>query len=148
MQMNRANLKPAILVSILLGLLFIGMQFVSTPAMPRAAASTVRMAQVIDPQVGAIVDRACRDCHSSGSSLPWYSHVAPVSWIVSKDVNDAREILDFSKWTDQPGERGLICAAVSSGNMPLASYTLIHQDAKLSKRDVDLLCQWAAGSGH
>ena len=105
------------------------------------------MAEVIDPQVGAILDRSCQDCHSSRTIWPWYSHVAPVSWVVSKHVSDGREIFDFSDWANQPhdeGERMLICDAVSDGRMPLPGYTLIHRNAKLSKEDVELICKWAA----
>jgi hypothetical protein len=107
------------------------------------------MAEVINPQVGAILDRSCQDCHSSRTTWPWYSHVAPVSWIVSKHVRAGREILDFSDWANQPpsgDERMLICDAVSDGRMPLAEYTLIHRNAKLSKRDVELICNWAAAA--
>jgi hypothetical protein len=104
------------------------------------------MAKVIDPQVGAILDRSCQDCHSTGTNWPWYSHVAPVSWIVSKHVSEGREMLDFSEWANQPqppDERAEICDAVSDGRMPLPAYTLIHRKAKLSKRDVELICDWA-----
>jgi hypothetical protein len=125
------------------------MQFVPTTATPKPLATTVRphMAEVINPQVGAILDRSCRDCHSSDTSWPWYSHVAPVSWIVSKHVSEGREILDFSEWANQPNsdsERMMICNAVSSGRMPLSEYTLIHRNAKLSTKDVELICSWAA----
>ena len=56
-------------------------------------------------------------------------------------------MLDFSEWANQPhsaDERMLICGAVSDGRMPLPEYTVIHRNAKLSKRDVDLICRWAA----
>ena len=59
------------------------------------------MAEVINPQVGAILDRSCQDCHSSRTTWPWYSRVAPVSWIVSKHVSEGREMLDF--WTSPNG---------------------------------------------
>jgi hypothetical protein len=136
---------------ILLGFIFLGMQFVSVAAMPKNSAPIgAPMAEVVNPQVGAILDRSCQDCHSNRTNWPWYSHVAPVSWIVSKHVSDGREMLDFSEWTDQPraeGERSLICDAVSSGSMPLASYTMIHRKARLSKHDVKLICDWAAATG-
>jgi|SRR5215469_2113718 len=135
-------------ILIFLGIVFLGMQFASTSTMPRTSAPTgIHMAGVVDPQVGAILDRSCQDCHSNRTNWPWYSHVAPVSWIVSKHVSEGREMLDFSAWTDQPhseSERTLICDAVSSGSMPLASYTMIHRNAKLSKQDVKLICDWAA----
>jgi hypothetical protein len=140
--------KLAKLTSILFALVFLGMQFVPTTARSKTSATTAtHMAEVINPQVGAILDRSCQDCHSSRTSWPWYSRVAPVSWIVSKHVSEGREMLDFSEWANQPhseDERMLICDAVSEGRMPLPEYTVIHRNAKLSKRDVELICGWAA----
>ena len=129
--------KLAKLTAILFAFVFLGMQFVPTVTTPKTSAT----------QVGAILDRSCQDCHSSRTTWPWYSHVAPVSWIVSKHVSAGREILDFSDWANQPhseDERMLICDAVSDGRMPLPGYTLIHRNAKLSKRDVESICNWAA----
>ena len=140
--------KLARLTSILFAFVFLGMQFVPTATMPKTSETTgIHMAQIVNPQVGAILDRSCQDCHSSHTTWPWYSRVAPMSWIVSKHVSAGREILDFSDWANQPpsgDERMLICDAVSDGRMPLPEYTLIHRNAKLSKRDVELICNWAA----
>ena len=140
--------KLAKLTSVLFAFVFLGMQFVPTAATPKTSAiAGARMAEVINPKVGAILDRSCQDCHSSRTSWPWYSHVAPVSWIVSKHVREGREMLDFSEWATQPyseDERMLICDAVSEGRMPPPEYTVIHRNAKLSQRDVELICGWAA----
>jgi len=141
--------RLAKLTLILLGFVFIAMQFVSTATPKTSAPTGVHLAEVIDPQVGAILDRSCQDCHSDRTNWPWYSRVAPVSWIVSKHVSEGREMLDFSAWADQPhseDERMLICDAVSSRSMPLASYTMIHRKAKISPLDVKLICDWAAAS--
>jgi len=140
--------RLAKLTLISLGFVFLGMQFVSTASTPKTPAPTgIHTAGVVDPRVGTILDRSCQDCHSNRTNWPWYSHVAPVSWIVSQHVREGREMLDFSAWTDRPhseSERMLICDAVSSGGMPLASYTMIHRTAKLSKLDIKLICDWAA----
>jgi hypothetical protein len=128
------------------------MQLVHTSVPPTVVASTAAATErkeVIEPQVHAILDRSCADCHSDRTNWPWYSHVAPVSWIISKHVTEARQMLDFSEWTARPVtpvERLLICNAVSNGRMPLPAYTAVHQDAKLSKLDVKTLCDWAAAS--
>jgi len=139
--------KLAKRTSILLAFVFLGMQFIPTATTPKPSATTgALMAEVINPQVGAIFDRSCQDCHSSRTTWPWYSRVAPMSWIVSKHVSAGREILDFSDWANQPHpaeERMLICDAVSDGRMPLPEYTLIHRNARLSKRDIELICNWA-----
>lgn len=143
--------RVAKLSLILLGFVFIGMQFVSTTAAPKTSELPGKnMAEVADPQVRAILERSCQDCHSDRTRWPWYSHIAPVSWIVSKHVSDGREMLDLSASTDQSqseSERALMCDAVSAGTMPLASYTMIHWKATLSRRDVKLICDWAAASG-
>jgi hypothetical protein len=124
------------------------MQFVPAATTPKTSATTAtHTAEVINPRVGVILDRSCQDCHSSRTTWPWYSRVAPVSWIVSKHVSEGREMLDFSEWANQPpsaDERMLICNAVSDGRMPLPEYTVMHRNAKLSKRDVELICGWAA----
>jgi len=143
---NKIIRKLARLIPILFGSVFIGMQFVPTPGVSKASTTRPNVVETINPQVGKILERSCQDCHSNRTNWPWYSHVAPVSWIVSKHVSEGREMLDFSAWTDQSraeSERMLICDAVSSGSMPLASYTMIHREARLSNLDVKLICDWA-----
>src|ERR1700722_3046807 len=52
----------------------------------------------VPPQIQSILKRACYDCHSSSTVWPWYSHVAPVSWLVTDDVNEARSHVNFQDW--------------------------------------------------
>jgi hypothetical protein len=148
---NKIIGKIAKLTLILFVFIFVGIQLVPTATIPKTSAKNgVHMAETIDPQVGAILDRSCQDCHSSSASSPWYSHVAPVSWIVSKDVTEGRELLDLAEWANQPpteDARREICDAVSKGRMPLPEYTIIHRHTKLSKRDVELICDWADAPG-
>src|SRR6516164_5442036 len=126
---NKIMRKLAKLTSILLVSVFIGMQFVPTPAISKTPTAETHTAEMINPQVGKILDRSCQDCHSNRTVWPWYSHVAPVSWVISRHVIEGREVLDFSNWATQPpsdGERMLVCAAVSDGAMPLRDYAAIH----------------------
>ena len=130
------------------GCVAVGMQLVpSGTATKTIVASDADRAEMIDPQVGAILNRSCRDCHSEQTRLPWYGHVAPVSWILSRDIRKGREKLDFSKWAGRPhsaNERMEICDAVSDGSMPLRVYTAVHRNARLSEQDVDVICDWAS----
>jgi len=138
------KLTPILLVSV-----FVGMQFVSTPAVSKTSAAGPHRAEMIDPQVGKILDRSCQDCHSSRVGLPWYGRVAPLSWYISKHIVEGREVLDFSEWATRApsdNERMLICDAISDDSMPLSDYTAIHRKARLSKQDVKLICGWAATS--
>jgi hypothetical protein len=136
------------LASSLLALVFIGMQFVPTAAKPiPMGGDGFHLAQVIGPQVGAILDRSCQDCHSSHTNWPWYGRIAPVSWVLSRDVSRGLEKLDLSEWARRAqsvNERMEICDAVSDRSMPLHAYTLIHRGARLSKQDIELICNWAA----
>lgn len=86
------------------------------------------------PETRALARRACFDCHSNETVWPWYSRVAPVSWLVTRDVLSARSELNFSEWGAHGGhERGDEAAEkVSSGEMPLPLYRLMHSDADLT----------------
>jgi hypothetical protein len=99
------------------------------------------------PQVAAILDRSCRDCHSNKTVWPWYSNVAPVSWLVTDDVNTGRQNLNLSEWAQYDRDRQAkklqqMCDEVTDGAMPLSSYTPLHPGAKLSPDDVKTLCAW------
>lgn len=75
---------------------------------------------------------ACYDCHSNQVAWPWYSHVAPASWLVESDVEEAREHLNFSEW-DRPQRHADDAAEeVAEGEMPLWYYVLLHPRARLS----------------
>ena len=94
--------------------------------------------------LGPVLDRACRDCHSNATVWPWYTRVAPVSWAMAYGVRTGRKAVNFSEWgTYQPGERRTLLAAscedVSTGRMP-GAWTLLHPEAKLSARDVETIC--------
>ena len=110
---------------------------------------TIHARQQVNPQVAAILDRSCQDCHSNTTRWPWYSNVAPVSWFVIDHVNHARSHLNFSEWGRLDNRQAAkkleeMCEEVEDGEMPLASYTRIHWNAKISPEDVKTLCDWSA----
>lgn len=101
----------------------------------------------VSPQVRSTIDRSCRDCHSEATRYPWYSYIAPVSWFINQDVQNGREHLNFSKWSEYSVIRRERCLSeianqVQDGGMPLASYTFLHRDAKLSHADVEAVFKW------
>ena len=100
--------------------------------------------------VMSIVQRSCQDCHSNRTVWPWYAQVAPASWLLAKDVRDARKELNFSEWatfTPRRTARKLeeICEMVEEREMPLWFYIPLHPSAKLSDADRHTLCDWAKG---
>jgi hypothetical protein len=99
------------------------------------------------PAVRDILRRACYDCHSHETSWPWYSFVAPMSWLVVSDVHEAREHMNFSTWNDyDEDERSELLEEVweevEDGDMPLWFYLPLHPEAKLSDADKQLLQSW------
>ena len=105
--------------------------------------------------VAAALERSCHDCHSNQTRWPWYSRVAPVSWLVARDVSEGRAHLNFSEWSALDTRRRSrrleeICEMVNSGEMPLGIYLMLHPDARLTPQDVTAICDWtraeAAGS--
>ena len=85
------------------------------------------------PQTRALFMRACGDCHSNETVWPWYSNVAPVSWLVAHDVQEGRENLNTSNWGQQKRNKGYDAAEeVEEGDMPPAVYLPTHPEARLS----------------
>ena len=98
--------------------------------------------------VRVILRRACYDCHSNETAWPWYSQVAPFSWLVARDVRKGREELNFSTWnriTTQQQVKKLkeSWKEVAEGEMPPWFYLSIHRDATLSDEDRTALRNWA-----
>ena len=139
-------------IAITLLIVFVGMQFVR-PAKtnpPIDQSQTIEAHTQMTPQVAAIFDRSCNDCHSNKSRWPWYSNVAPASWLVIGHVNDARRDMNLSEWGKRDRDRQSrklqqICDEVTDGAMPLGSYTPLHPGSKLSAADIKTLCEWANG---
>ena len=97
-------------------------------------------------EVQAILERSCFDCHSSHTTFPWYSSIAPVSWFTKDHVKDAREKLTFSNWNSYDDEKKMkylekLPKAIQS-KMPMPSYLIMHSDAKLSEADKKAIKEW------
>lgn len=129
----------------------VGAQFVR-PARdnpPVDAGSTLEATAQVPAPVGDLLRRACYDCHSNQTRWPWYSEVAPVSWLVARDVRLGRGQLNFSAWGeynayDRADLLDEACEETTEGNMPLGIYTMMHSRARLSPADVAALCAWTS----
>jgi heme-binding protein len=92
----------------------------------------------------AVLDRACSDCHSNATVWPWYTQVAPVSWLMAQAVTEGRKAVNFSEWADYSPDQQRTLLAVScddatSGKMP-GPYTLVRPDTRLSAEDIETIC--------
>jgi hypothetical protein len=95
----------------------------------------------------SILKASCFDCHSNETEWPWYSYVAPVSFLVSADVEDGRKRVNFSEWDKYDEEKrakklDAIIEEVEEGEMPLSKYTLMHPNAKMDQAKIKVLKDW------
>lgn len=91
------------------------------------------------PQTRALAVRACYDCHSNETVWPWYSYVAPVSWLIQRDVEEGRRAVNYSEW-DRPQEEAAESAkSVRKGSMPPWYYSAIRPKARLSADEREAL---------
>lgn len=100
------------------------------------------------PEVKAVLRRACYDCHSNETRWPWYSRVAPASWLTARDVREGRAELNFSTWNEYSTQQRVkkikeSWEEVAEGEMPPWFYLPAHRDARLSAEDRVLLRDWA-----
>lgn len=132
-------------------LVLVAMQrFRSAPTNPPSDPSASFEAVANPPQeVASSLKRACYDCHSNQTVWPVYTHIAPVSWLIARDVNQGRAHLNFSEWT-RPGPEGEmpnmgeVCEQVRAGKMPLHSYLRLHPWAKLTDQEIAAVCSGSA----
>jgi hypothetical protein len=92
-----------------------------------------------DTQTRDLAVRACFDCHSNETVWPWYSNIAPVSWLVEHDVQDGRSRLNFSDWGRAGHEVGEAAEVVREGEMPPAYFLIMHPEARLSAAEKQTL---------
>ena len=95
------------------------------------------------PETKALAQRACFDCHSNETVWPWYSHIAPVSWMVQNHVDEGREYLNFSEWgSGREAEEGEEMAeSIYDGEMPVRSFLITHPEARLTEEEKQVLAR-------
>ena len=98
--------------------------------------------------VQEVLENSCYDCHSNLTKWPWYSRVAPASWLVYRDVKKGRDELNFSEWGDYSDRRRNhkleeLEEKVSSKEMPLEMYLPFHPEAALSVTAAETLVEWS-----
>lgn len=137
-------------IGLLLLVIFIAIQFIqparnkSGQVMPTDISKTVQ----VSLSVSTLLKTSCYDCHSNNTYYPWYANVQPIGWILNGHIQKGKAELNFSEFGSytvrrQRSKLKSIASQVNDNSMPLASYTFIHKNAKLSKEDKALLIDWA-----
>ena len=155
-----ANFKQiAVFLTAAVGVVFAAVQFVPVYARtnpPVSLAKTISAHIEMTPQVQTIVRKACMDCHSNETRWPWYAQVAPMSWLVARDVERARKVMNLSEWADGLGRKkgraaGALlaaCEGVKTKRMPPPQYQMMHPEAQLSQDEIDMFCTWTVAAAH
>jgi hypothetical protein len=126
---------------------FVLLQFANPPRTNPPVVSDLMATNAPPPQVAAMLRASCYDCHSSETRWPWYSHVAPMSWLIANDVKEGRENMNFSDWPNDNPMRAAkrlenMSDEVGSGDMPPKKYTAIHGGARLTEGERKELTGW------
>jgi mono/diheme cytochrome c family protein len=78
------------------------------------------------PEARALVKQHCFQCHSNETEWPWYSYIAPGSWLIKWDVVNGRQAFNFSEWDTNRGALNEMVRAIQRGKMPPIQYTIFH----------------------
>ena len=84
------------------------------------------------PQARALVKQHCFQCHSNETEWPWYSNIAPGSWLIAFDVIEGRQKFNFSDWNKNPGELDEMVGAIQEGEMPPFQYWITHPNSRMN----------------
>jgi cytochrome c len=141
----------ALTVAVVMGLGYVH-PFGNPRAEPAKGLGALLQDANIPADAKAVLVTKCADCHSSETRWPVYARVAPGSWLIERDIIEARKKMDLSRWEQMPAERqGVLTAKivqeVKSGDMPPLQYLALHWDAKLSKTDVQTLSMLGKSAG-
>lgn len=101
----------------------------------------------VPKKVQGILKRSCYDCHSNKTEYPWYSKIQPGGWWLASHIKKGKEELNFSEFGSYSNRRQLsklksVGNQIKDSTMPLSSYILIHNNAKLDQKEKDLLLNW------
>lgn len=141
-----------VLKKVLLTLLivFIVIQFIQ-PARNvnnQEIASGITKQFTVPTNVENLLRLSCYDCHSNNTRYPWYANIQPMGWLLADHIKEGKAELNFDEFASYSKRRQLsklksIASSVKDGSMPIASYTWMHSDAKLSAEKRALIINWA-----
>jgi len=136
--MKQRFTKRKVLLGVLVLLIFIQLFRIDKTTKPVDPQNDfIAITQPNDSEVTTLLKAACYDCHSSQPSYPWYTNIAPVSWWIKHHIDEGQHELNFSDWGSYSEKRKNhkleeCIEMVEEGEMPMASYTWMHEEAKLT----------------
>ncbi|MCT2562727.1 heme-binding domain-containing protein [Chryseobacterium herbae] len=144
--------KALKITGVILLLVFIAVQlYQPAPNVDKGPAATTDFMQTypdMPAEMKTIMQTSCYDCHSNNTNYEWYDYIQPArSLLVEKHIKEAKEDLNFSEWNSysERKQKRLITSIkkqIETKKMPLPSYTLMHNNAKLTHAQIKILTQW------
>jgi len=133
-----------------LAIIFILIQFIPTslPEVRDNNPGDLLKNNEVPANIVTLLHNSCYDCHSNETVYPWYSYIAPVSFLVNRDTRKGRKHLNFSEWQsysrdDKAEALDDLTEEVKEGEMPMKIYPIMHAKARLSDEDREALVSWA-----
>lgn len=140
------TLKTSLLIALII---FAGIQFIPTERNISGTVPETDFIKMYKPpeNVANILQNACYDCHSNNTAYPWYNKVQPVSWFLEGHINEAKEHLNFNEFGELSDRKmrsriKSIASQIKDDEMPLLSYKLLHQEARLDPETRALLIEY------
>ena len=147
MSIKEALTLKRILIGVII--LLVILQFFQTNKTNPDSEPALDIISITNPpnNIAATLKQSCYDCHSNNTRYPWYSYVAPASWIINNHITDGRKHLNFSEWGKYESKRVSrkleeCVEEVSEGNMPMPGYVVLHSEAKLDAARKEQLVKW------
>ncbi len=141
--------KTLRVILLLLLVVVIGMQFIRPPLDNPPVTGDFNGS----PEVRAILERACYNCHSNTPRLAWFDEIVPAYWVVAKDIREARAVVDFSNWDSlSKSDQGWVVyesiSEIEQHAMPLSDYTFLHHGGIVTADEIDVLKKYALNWAH
>ena len=130
-------MKKLLIYIILGGLVLFGL--IQLIPIDRSNPPVTREPNWSSPQARALVKENCFECHSNETTWPWYSYIAPASWLIKFDVVRGRATFNFSEWDRNPGNLSEMVENIDRGSMPPLQYTLFHPNSRLNAQQKQAL---------
>ena len=142
------RILKVLVIAIFAGLVVMQLWGIDKSNPPVVEADSLEASVTVPNDVESILRTSCSDCHSNKTVYPWYSNIAPVSWLLKNDIDAGRAKLNFSVFnTYDPKKKARrleqICELAESGEMPLPSYLWIHRSAVITDEQKKTLCEWS-----
>jgi len=130
-------MKKSIVLIVIGGLLLFGL--IQLIPVDRTNPAMTKEPNWSSPEARALVKEHCFQCHSNETEWPWYSYVAPASWLIKGDVVNGRRIFIYSAWDKNPGRLDEMVEKIQEGSMPPLQYTIFHPTSKLDAQQKQAL---------